>query len=269
MGGMTESIVYLGLLDDEEIQIEIAALELSALDHDGVELDPYLDLLADMEERLASIGGDARSGEEQGRALARVIGADYGFVGDRDSYDAPLNADMIRVIDRRKGLPVSLSILYVGLARRLGWQSHALNTPGHVVVSLGGGETPAIVDPFSSGRQLTPDALLALIAHATGPSGFPSELHLSAMTNRGTLTRLLLNQALRAEDSGDAARAMALYERMSIVAPGDGKGWWELARLQLAAGRSPEARASLTAMLEITTDAELRARVRATIEAIG
>ena len=269
MGGVNDPIAHLGLLDDEEIQIEVAALELSALDHEGIDLDPYLALLADMEEKLASIAGDALDGVEQGGALAQVIGVDYGFTGDRTSYDAPLNADMIRVIDRRKGLPVSLSILYVGLARRLGWQADALNTPGHVVVSLASGGNPAIIDPFSGGRQLSPDGLLALIAHATGPTGFPDELHLSAMTNRMTLTRLLLNQASRAEQAGDSGRAMTLYERMTVVAPGEGKGWWELARLRLAAGNRTEARASLTSMLEITKEAEQRAHIIAMLEAIA
>jgi regulator of sirC expression with transglutaminase-like and TPR domain len=269
VGGVNDPIAHLGLLDDEEIQIEVAALELSALDHDGVDLDPYLALLAAMEEKLASIAGDALDGVEQGRALAHVIGVEYGFTGDRASYDAPLNADMIRVIDRRKGLPVSLSILYAGLGRRLGWQADALNTPGHVVVSLASEEKPTIIDPFSGGRPLTRDGLSALIAHATDPVGFPDELHLSAMTNRMTLTRLLINQALRAEQSGDTGRALTLYGRMTVVAPGDGKGWWELARLQLAAGERTEARTSLTSMLEITKMGEQRANILATLEAIA
>jgi regulator of sirC expression with transglutaminase-like and TPR domain len=266
---MNDSIAYLGLLDDEEIPIDIAALELSALDHEGVDLDPYLSLLADMEERLAEIGGDAGTGVEQAQALARVIGADYGFVGDRASYDAPVNADMIRVIDRRKGLPISLSILYVALARRLGWSAHALNTPGHVVVSLAPSDEPQIIDPFSGGSVLTPDGLLSLIGHAVDPAGFPRELHLSAMTNRMILVRLLLNQATRAEEAGDVARAVTLYERMTIVAPEDGKGWWELARLRLSQGDASGARESLAAMLEISRDADQRQHVLAALEAIA
>ena len=61
---------------------------------------------------------------------------EFGFAGDADSYDAPLNADLIRVLDRRRGLPVSLSLLYVAAARRIGWTAHALNTPysgGHIL----------------------------------------------------------------------------------------------------------------------------------------
>lgn len=266
---MNDSIAYLGLLDDEDIPIDFAALELSALDHDGVDLAPYLSILVDMEERLAAIGGEAATGVEQAEALAQVIAADYGFVGDSTSYDAPVNADMIRVIDRRRGLPVSLAILYVGLARRLGWSAHALNTPGHVVVSLAPSDEPQIIDPFSGGTVLTPDALLALIGHGADPLAGSGEIHLSAMTNRMTLVRLLLNQATRAEESGDEARAAILYERMTIVAPGDSKGWWELARLRLSRGDIPGARESLAAMLEISRDADQRQHVLAALDAIS
>jgi regulator of sirC expression with transglutaminase-like and TPR domain len=266
---MNDSISYLGLLDDEDIPIDFAALELSALDHDGVDLAPYLSILVDMEERLAAIGGDAATGVEQARALAQVIAADYGFLGDRASYDAPVNADMIRVIDRRRGLPVSLAILYVGLARRLGWSAHALNTPGHVVVSVAASDEPQIIDPFSGGTAVTPDALLALIGHGGDPDGLAGGVRLPAMTNRMTLVRLLLNQATRAEESGDASRAAILYERMTIVAPGDSKGWWELARLRLASGNIPGARESLAAMLEISRDVEQRQHVLAALDAIS
>jgi len=268
VGSMMDTIVHLGLVEDEDIQIEVAALELSTLDHPGVDLAPYLMVLSEMEERLAAIGGDAVGGTEQAHALSRVIGGDYGFVGDRDGYDAPINADMIRVIDRRRGLPVSLSILYVGLARRLGWPAEPLNTPGHVVVALAPSDVPHVIDPFSGGQSLTPDQLLAIIRHAAGPAGFPSEIQLEAMTNRMTLTRLLLNQATRAEAAKDLVRARTLYERITVVAPADGKGWWELARLRLADGDLAGARSSLTSMLETVRDREQRELVIAALDAI-
>ena len=116
---MIPAISHLGLLDDEDILLDLAALELSALDHEGTSLDPYIDLLKDLEDRLASAAGTASHGIRQGEILAELLAGDYGFAGDRETYDAPLNADMIRVLDRRRGLPVSLSILYVALARRI------------------------------------------------------------------------------------------------------------------------------------------------------
>lgn len=266
---MIEAIAHLGLLDDEDIDLDIAALELSALDHDGIDIAPYADRLDALEEELAAIADDAESALDQAALLARILSERHGFAGDRDSYDAPLNADMIRVLDRRLGLPVSLAILYVGLARRVGWSAVALNTPGHVLVGVGPGEASVVIDPFHGGRLVTQDVLLNLVRQALGPQAALDPSHLAPMSNRMTLVRLLLNQATRAEKAHDPARAMILYQRIVDVAPSNGQGWWDLARLQLGTGLVDEARGSLSAMLEVTRDAESRAHVVAALEALA
>ncbi len=266
---MIDSIAHLGLLDDEEIELDIAALELSALDHDGVDLAPYLAMLDDYEGELRDVADGVTSGAAQAEALAALLAGRHGLTGDNATYDAPLNADMIRVLDRRKGLPVSLSILYVALARRLGWTADALNTPGHVLVRVGPVEEPVVIDPFHDGATVTPIALINLIRQSLGPNATLDQMHLAPMSNRMVLVRLLLNQATRAEQGGDAARAMTVYERMVEVAPSNGQGWWDLARLQLAAGRIDDARVSLSAMLEITRDTGHRALISSTLEKLA
>jgi regulator of sirC expression with transglutaminase-like and TPR domain len=267
---LPETIGYIGLLDDEDIDLDSAALALSSLDHEGQDLEPYLEQLRQISDAVEAaskqrVAADLASGEGQGALLAEVIGEQLGFVGDRDSYDAPLNADMIRVLDRRRGLPVSLSILYVAAARRMGWRADALNTPSHVLVSVGPQEAPALIDPFNDGRLVRPEQLLALLEQVSGAGGWPSETHVNPMSNRMTLVRLLLNQASRAEQAGDTLRAKALYERMTVVAPDHDAGWWELARLQLVHREVDKARASLGAMLEVTRDIERRAHIHAAL----
>ena len=126
---MNADIAELGLLDDEEIDLDLAALALSELDHEGIDLQPYWELLDKIGERLQLVSEAAETPEQQATALARVFYMEYGFLGDASHYDAPLNADLIRVLDRKRGLPISLSILYVAAARRLGWQASALATP--------------------------------------------------------------------------------------------------------------------------------------------
>ncbi|KKC27122.1 SirB1 family protein [Sphingomonas sp. SRS2] len=266
---MIASIAHLGLLDDEDIQLDIAALELSALDHDGIDLAPYVARLGDIEEELGEAAGDAASGAEQAAILAHILAERHGFTGDKATYDAPLNADMIRVIDRRQGLPVSLSILYVAMARRIGWSADALNTPGHVLVRIGPPDASVVIDPFHDGIVITPTALVNLLRNALGAEAAVEQMHVAAMTNRLVLVRLLLNQANRAEQEGDAGRALVIYERMVEVAPSNGQGWWDLARLQLAAGQIENARISLSAMLEITRDGDSRAQISAALEAIS
>jgi len=266
---MTDMILHLGLLGDEEIELDVAALALSALDHEGGDIAPQLSVLTAIGVRLAELGHDADDGPMQAALLAQVFHHEFGFTGDRDSYDAPINADMIRVIDRRRGLPVSLSILYVAAARRIGWSADALNTPGHVIVSVGPETARVLIDPFNGGGPVMPEQLMALLSQAQGPGAWPAEAHVEAMSNRMTLVRLLLNQASRAEQAGDTARAQTLYERMTIIAPSHGQGWWDLARLQLIGQQVEAARASLSAMLEVTREPERRGQIADALERLA
>lgn len=256
----------LGLLDDEQISLDLAALALSHLDHPGTDIASYAELLVKIGSRLQEIGADAHGPADQANALAVVLHGEFGFEGDVETYDAPLNGDLIRVLDRRRGLPVSLSILYVAAARRLGWTAHPLNTPGHVLVRIGE-EGAVVIDPFNRGRIVQPEQLVSLLGRAAA-AGIDIE-QADAMSNRNTLVRLLMNQATRAEADADPGRAMTMYQRMTAIAPSNPDGWWSLARIQLSAGLIDEARKSLTSMLEITRDDTRRELINAVLDQIS
>jgi regulator of sirC expression with transglutaminase-like and TPR domain len=266
---MDDPILHLGLLDDEAIQLDVAALELAALDHIEVDLEPYADILTAIVERLADLGGAASASEARAKILARVIGGEFGFVGDRETYDHPDNADMVRVIDRRRGLPVSLSIIYVAAARRMGWAADALNTPGHVVVRVGEDTAPVLIDPFDGGAIMGAEQLAVLLTQRLGANVPLTSDQLVPMTNRAVLVRLLLNQATRAEAMADASRALTLYARMTDIAPEAGHAWWERARLESARGEVSAARRSLSAMLEMTRDPARREHIAAALTALA
>ncbi|WP_157217074.1 SirB1 family protein [Flavisphingomonas formosensis] len=265
---MSDSISYLGLIEDDAIALDTAALELAALDHPDVDLAPYGETIEAIEERL-SMAAETLSSESHATALSRVIGQEFGFSGDRESYDDPANADLIQVIDRRRGLPVSLSILYVGAARRMGWEAYALNSPGHVLVRIGGETEPVLADPFDGGAIVGVKRLAEVLAPALAPGIAVAPHHLQPMSNRAVLTRLLLNQATRAEASGDSVRAIELFDRITTIAPDNVQGWWELARLALGIGETERARQSLAAILEITRDPRVRERVAMVLGRIG
>jgi regulator of sirC expression with transglutaminase-like and TPR domain len=263
---MTETISHLGLVEDGEIELDRAALELAALDHPETDLAGYLDLLDQISERLHAWPGAAHGPAEQAERLAEVLANDFGFEGDRQTYDDPANADLIRVIDRRRGLPIALSILYVAQARRLGWNAHALNTPSHVLVAIGSSQ-PLVIDPFNSGAVVRPEQLAGHVRAALGRAAKPENV--APMTNRAALVRLLMNQTTRAEQAGLTERALTLLQRITVVAPGHSAAWWDRARLELTGGDTTSARASLTSMLETTRDVKLRAQVSRALAAIG
>jgi regulator of sirC expression with transglutaminase-like and TPR domain len=262
---MDNEITGLGLLDDEELTLDHAALALAGVDHPDVNLGPYKAIIDDIVTRLWEIGTDALDAKTRVAALSCVLADEFNFTGDRETYDDPDNADLIRVIDRRKGLPVSLSILYVAVAGRIGWIADALDVPGHVLVLIGDDTRPVVIDPFRGGVTVDASDLARLVASISGENA-PAVRHVATMPNRAILSRLLLNQASRAEANGKGRRALTLYERITTVAPEDGNAWWHRARLELTDGDIAAGRRSLAGILEISRDPAFRARVVATLD---
>ncbi|HVU31212.1 MAG TPA: transglutaminase-like domain-containing protein [Sphingomicrobium sp.] len=264
---MSLDVAAIGLIEDEDILLDIAALALSHLDHEHSDIERYLELLDQIEERVCGEGRSSFLSSERAAVLSRVLHDELGFVGDAQAYDAPINADFIRVLDRRRGLPISLSVLYVAMARRAGWSAYVLNLPGTVLVQLGE-DNPVVIDPFAGGALVSQATIAGICRACLGEEGDASSLSIVRMSNREVLTRLLNNQAVRAEDENDALRALAMYRRITLVAPELPDGWRNLARLQLELNDVAGARASLLAMSEVAPEKEARDRIMDAFEAL-
>lgn len=256
-----EAIREIGLLEEEEVELLATAFALALADDPGADLDVAEGVILDMVSELEPVAG-LESPAAQAEALAGVIAGRFHFEGDRVNYDSPGNADLLQVVETRRGLPVALSIIYAEVARQLGWDAQVLNVPGHVLVRLGSGDGAVLVDPFDSGRTVS-DASLhdLLVAHYR--RAIPrSQRDFPPMSNREVLVRLLNNPASRAETARDYDRARELYRRMVAIAPADLTGWWGAARMAFAMGEPDEIRACLGAMLEVTRDPHMRQRIR-------
>jgi regulator of sirC expression with transglutaminase-like and TPR domain len=103
---------------------------------------------------IVGAGGDAAA---EARACGHVLGRVHGFAGDREEYDHPDNSMLDRVLERRRGLPILLSVVYVAAAGRAGVPLAGVGLPGHFVVGHFGTEPPVLLDPFGGGEVLTAD----------------------------------------------------------------------------------------------------------------
>lgn len=121
------------------------------------------------------------------------------FRGNIHNYSDPRNSLMDRVLERRLGLPITLSVLAIHLAERCGAELHGISFPGHflVGVQLDGESDPHVWDPFRGGRRLQLDELAALftsvVGHHVEPDSPELQAHLSACHSRTILTRMLEN----------------------------------------------------------------------------
>ena len=255
----------LGLLDDDDIDLVEAGIALARADRPDADASRLRRLVSNWAVTLQRDSAPV-SGSGRARRLADLIASEAGLSGANDDYDNPLNADLIAVAERRRGLPVALSILYVALARRVGWRASALNLPGHVIVEIKGGVDAVLIDPFDHGMGISRDRAVEIARHGGGDG---ATLRFEPMTNRQLLIRLITNQASWARSGGDSVRELKLYERMTMIAPRLSSLWWERARLEQLLGRKNAARASLTAMLETTHDTALSQRIQVALAALA
>jgi regulator of sirC expression with transglutaminase-like and TPR domain len=245
-----EFLRRLGEAGDGPHDIARAALTLAALDHPELSLvsyDTHLEEIASEARRNAPLAPRA---EEAVRTLAALLAGRFGYDGDRLNYDDPRNADLISVIDRRRGLPVALGILYIHAARAGGFEACGLGAPGHFLLRITVAGRDAIMDPFS-GSALEHERLSAPPGMRSSAGGESSMLE--PVSDTDVLLRLQNNLKLRAIESGDHPRAVAVAERMVTMAPKRAELWLELARLHDAAGVLRAAREAYETCLEIAS----------------
>jgi regulator of sirC expression with transglutaminase-like and TPR domain len=242
-----EFLRRLGQAEEGQCDIATAALMMSALDHAGHDTTPYREHLADVARSAKAEMRIAVSVEDAAQALANVIAGRFGYDGDRLTYDDPQNADLMAVIDRRRGLPVALGILYLHAARAADVAAAGLNTPGHFLLQIGFKGHEALIDPFNGGAAIDRERLGAPPGMGSGPA---EDLRLAeTVGDADVLLRLQNNLKLRAVNSGDRARALEIAKRMVLIAPARAELWIDLARLNEIAGALGAAKKAYEACL--------------------
>lgn len=220
-----------------------AALMLSALDHRGRDLEPYIAHLTDIAGQAQREGRLSVKAEEAARSLVQLLAGRFGYDGDRMTYDDPQNADLIAVIERRRGMPVALGILYLHAARAAGFEATGLNSPGHFLLRIRVHGAEALIDPFNGGAAIEKESLRP-----------PPTLREPAAEERGAmqtvedidiLLRLENNLKLRAAQATNFRRARDIAQRMTLIAPKRGELWLELARFHEQLGELGAAREAL------------------------
>lgn len=181
----------------------------------GVEL-LRLDALADGLRTRGFAAGDALAAAT---SLGSYLGDVIGFDGDHDTYHDPANGLLSRVLDRKRGLPITLSIVYVSIARRLGVPAFGIGLPGHFVAGVGGGAHPVVVDPFHGGRVLETAELRQRVHDATGGRTDYTRSMLRPASPALVLRRLLNNLTRDFTNLGDVEDALWTVE-LKLLLPG-------------------------------------------------
>ncbi|MEE8444081.1 MAG: transglutaminase-like domain-containing protein [Alphaproteobacteria bacterium] len=234
-----------GAADDDGFDLVEAALALASLERPGVSLERYrdhLDLLAADVGRAASDAGSLR---DRVAALNEVLFDTHGYEGDRRTYDDLQNANLMRVIDRRRGLPVALGILALHAGRAQGWSIVGLKFPGHFLLRAEGAGERVILDPFDRGAERNSGELRALLKAQGNEAAALRPEHYEAASDRDILLRLQNNIKLRQTQRGDNHAAARTMDVMLRIGPNETPLWHEKALLEAQLGRIDSAVAAL------------------------
>jgi regulator of sirC expression with transglutaminase-like and TPR domain len=274
-------LAAVGAQEDSDINIAEAGLALAALDRPAKDQgggvpESYHAHLAEIgaEMRKAAAELDCNAEGDVGlfnraTTLGKVLAGNFSYQGDRVTYDDLQNANLMKVIDRRKGLPVALAILYIHAARGVGWAIEGVNFPGHFVVRLHNAGRAVILDPFAGGEPCTTADLRRKLKAAAGEKAELQPEHYAAVGNRDILLRLENNLKIRLIQEGDLEKAATALERMLLIAPKHAPLYREAGLIQARLGNLNAARGALERFLEISDNDSQRHHVARLIQDLG
>lgn len=254
--------------EDASLPVVEAAVCLGQDEDPSLDVQSVLSEIDALAQRLRRrIPADAAAVQRL-RWLNRFFFNELGFAGNVNNYYDPNNSYLHKVLATRRGIPISLAVLYVELATQIGLTARGVSFPGHFLVKLKMPRGEVVIDPFT-GHSLSReelDELLAPFKRSRGLQGefdAPLGLFLQAAQPRDVLARMLRNLKEIHRSAGEAARQLAVLERLVILLP---QAWEERRDRGLAyaeLGRSDAAVRDLSAYLEQATDAQDRSTIAA------
>lgn len=218
--------------EDANIELVRACLQVAEDAYPGLDVDGYVGEIDRFAARLRARVEPGATVEDRVIELNDFLFAELGFEGNADDYYDPRNSYLNEVIDRRRGIPITLAVLYMELGRRVELPLAGVSFPGHFLVRLPMRGGTLVLDPFSGGAPLSEDELRERLKRVI-PRGaskgvpvaeLPLETFLEPASNRQILARLLRNLKGIYREKDDPARLLDVLTRAILVTPDDATG---------------------------------------------
>lgn len=204
---------------EEKIELGRAALTIALIDYPNLDIPDYLDRM----DRLA-MEVTGRSGPEADiyRSIAAVnyvLFRQYGFHGNRDDYFDPKNSFLNEVIERKTGIPITLSVLYMEVAQRVGFMLDGVGFPGHFLVKCVGDGEEIVIDPFNGGEIKSREDIDKMLFDLYGGKVVFHSDFLAPSTKKDILKRMLTNLKAIYINRNDLVRSLSALDRLVILDP--------------------------------------------------
>jgi regulator of sirC expression with transglutaminase-like and TPR domain len=206
----------------ERTDLARGALAIARIGHPGLDPGPSLRRLDGLARGVRPRLASGTPPEEAAAVLTAYLFGECGFRGNQGDYYDPRNSFLNEVLERRMGIPISLAIVLIETARRVGVPLVGVGFPGHFLVRVAGQRGSLLLDPFFGGRPIGERQLLARYRAMRGESGANAELPSDALATTGTLgilTRMLRNLLRVYLEREEHARALDAVELILLLLP--------------------------------------------------
>jgi regulator of sirC expression with transglutaminase-like and TPR domain len=199
------------------MELDRTALYLAGEEYPTLDVEDTLKHITDLGVRVRVKVGDTDKQEVLTKALTTFLFDDLGFTGNSADYYNPDNSFLNRVLETRRGIPITLSVLYLEVGRRLGISCHGVGLPGHFVIYLD--DLGLYLDPFNSGQLMSAGDCRLLLQDMFGDRLPWREEFLQPYSKHDILFRMLTNLRQMFIQRAEYARAAAVIQRMALVNP--------------------------------------------------
>ncbi|MEO1347620.1 MAG: transglutaminase-like domain-containing protein [Cyanobacteria bacterium J06635_15] len=241
---------------DDQVDLAAAALYIAQIADPQLRIETYLKALDDMAQVIQSRLPVERYPLKVIKIINQYLFEDLGFRGNDENYYDPRNSYLNQVIDRRLGIPITLSLVYLEVARRIDFPMVGVGMPGHFLIRPTVNEMAVFVDGFHQGEILFEDDCKARIKQIYGASAILRPEYIAAVSPRQFLGRMLTNLKLIFLNGEDIETALEMIELLLIVMPDNGQEKRDRGLLFFHQGRFLEAAADLKTYLQAFPEAQ-------------
>jgi regulator of sirC expression with transglutaminase-like and TPR domain len=266
--GTVDGLLELIAGRDADVPLDRAALELARIEFPELDAEAFVSLLDSYATELSARLGGARDGVTYVSEANRYLFEELGFRGNTNDYYDPRNSCLNEVLTVRTGIPITLSLVYLEIARRLERPVQGIGLPGHFIVRYDDGLYSAFLDPFHGGCRLERDECFALAREASQVEIEPSPKWLAPVGKRDILVRMLRNLGAAYASRGSTAKAIDVLSLLIRANPDSADEYRQRGILEVHAGRVTAAKQDLARYLELAPTPEDRERARQDVQKI-
>jgi regulator of sirC expression with transglutaminase-like and TPR domain len=207
-------------LHESVFPLDRVVLTIAVEEYPDLDVDFYLRKLDTLAARAEVLAGPEPSCGSLIEAINEILFVQEGFRGNNEDYYDPRNSFFNDVLDRKLGIPITLSLVYMEVARRVGLEIQGVGFPGHFLVKFVANERETLIDPFNNGRVLSVDDCQELLDRVYGGSVPVQPAYLYPMEKKSIATRMLFNLKGLYYQREEFHKALAVVDRILLLNPG-------------------------------------------------